>query len=54
MTKRGEKMTAKGWAKKVTDQISMAVKSNQDFMAASEKHLEELNAAEVVARYRSH
>lgn len=42
MTKRGQKMTAKGMLKKVADQVSLAVKSNQAFTAASEKRLDEL------------
>lgn len=42
MAKRGEKMTAKGMLKKVTDQISRAVKSNQDFTTESQKRLDEL------------
>jgi hypothetical protein len=42
MAKRGEKMTAHGMLKKVTDQVSRAVKSNQAFTAASEKRLDEL------------
>lgn len=42
LAKRGEKMTAKGMLKKVTDQVSRAVKSNQAFTAASEERLNEL------------
>lgn len=42
MAKRGEKMTAAGMLKKVTDQVSRAVKSNEAFTAASEARLNEL------------